>query len=306
MPSKKQLKTSQSTLKLHPAPRPIRTVGFVIKRKHPEAGKLFREISRWLAERGIHVCSDRKLKLSGAVTCSTEQIPKKADLLIVLGGDGTLVYAVGLVGDREIPILGINMGTVGFLTHVTVEETYEALERMLAGETLCSRRSMLEVSLWRGRKKLVRRRVLNDVVINKGALARIMTLRTYIDGLYLNDYRGDGLIISTPTGSTAYSLSSGGPVVHPRLPSVLLSPICPFGFGDRPIVTSDTALIQVDLINANGKVYLTMDGQVGELMKESDRLEVRKADKEVLLVESPHRNYFELLRTKLHWGSNSS
>ena len=226
-----------------------------------------------------------------------EEIPSCVDLVIVLGGDGTLLTIAHLAAQEKIPVLGVNLGSLGFLTEVPLNEAILTLEAFLAGNTkIVTQRRLLEVT-YRGETSFC----LNDVVINKGALARMIQARIWIDDKEIATTRADGLIISTPTGSTAYSLSAGGPIIQPYVPAIIISPICPHTLSFRPMVISSSSTIKIKL-TAGEEVYLTLDGQRGDQMDIDDNIEVRISSLELALVSSPKRNYFDLLQEKLSWG----
>jgi len=229
-------------------------------------------------------------------------LPSQVDLLIVLGGDGTLLSVARLVGARRVPILGVNLGALGFLTEIPLEDLYRTMEEVLSGEYQFSERMMLTAHVLRQGEGIAEYSVLNDAVINKGALARIIEMETYIDSEYVTTYRADGLIISTPTGSTAYSMAAGGPIIFPSLQALVLTPICPHTLTNRPLVIPNWVKIEVILISEREDVYLTLDGQVGIALRYRDAVEVRSAEHSIRLIRSSHRSYYEVLRTKLKWG----
>jgi len=229
-------------------------------------------------------------------------IPDNTDLVVVLGGDGTLISVARLTGEREVPILGVNLGSLGFLTEITLDELCDSVDRYLSGEYRVSERLMLHVAVVRNGRVIEEKRVLNDVVINKGALARIIDLETMINGSYLTTFKGDGMIVSTPTGSTGYSLSANGPILYPELECFVITPICPHTLTNRPIVVASDSRISVELKCINEDVFLTLDGQVGVELKCGDEIRIGKADKRTRLIISSSRDYFEILRTKLKWG----
>jgi NAD+ kinase len=231
-----------------------------------------------------------------------EDIPAHAEMIIVLGGDGTLLSVARLVGDHEVPILGVNLGGLGFLTEITLEELYRVLERVVQGDFVTDERVVLNAAVIRRGERMVEFTVLNDAVINKGALARIIDLETTINGEYLTTFKSDGLIISTPTGSTAYNLSAGGPIVYPSLHCIIITPICPHTLTNRPIMIPDDVEIRAMLKTKQQEVILTLDGQQGFTLEFEDVVEVRKAEGHILLIKSPYRHYFEVLREKLKWG----
>jgi NAD+ kinase len=223
-------------------------------------------------------------------------------MIIVLGGDGTLLSVARLVRDYEVPILGVNLGGLGFLTEITLEELYRVLERVVQGDFTTDERVVLNASVIRRGERMAEFIVLNDAVINKGALARIIDLETTINGEYLTTFKSDGLILSTPTGSTAYNLSAGGPIVYPSLHCIIITPICPHTLTNRPIVIPDDVEIRATLKTKQQEVILTLDGQLGFTLEFEDVVEVKKAEGHILLIKSPYRHYFEVLREKLKWG----
>lgn len=287
----------------------IKTVGIVVKPNHAEAWQTACELSEWLESRNVSLISKPYSEgvSSGAAQCeietlSNEKFNAEADLIVVLGGDGTLISTARLIGDAEVLVLGINYGSLGYLTVFRIEEMFPALEGILDGEYEIDRRMMLHADHWRGDELLAKGRVLNDVVINKAALARIIEIDVKLNGLFVNSFRADGLIVSSPTGSTAYNLSAGGPIVYPSMNAVVLTPICPFTLTNRPIVLPDTAEIELKLVNKDEGVVLTLDGQIGYSMEVNDRVVIRKSRTTFNLVQPPNRNYFDVLRNKLKWG----
>jgi NAD+ kinase len=223
-------------------------------------------------------------------------------MIIVLGGDGTLLSVARLVGGYEVPILGVNLGGLGFLTEIHLEELYRVLERVIQGDYKKDEREVLNVTVFRRGDQMAEFTVLNDAVINKGALARIIDLETTINGEYISTFKSDGLIISTPTGSTAYSLSAGGPIVYPSLHCIVITPICSHTLTNRPIVIPDDVAIRIVLKTEDQEVILTLDGQLGFPLEFGDVVEVKKAQYRIFLIQSPYRHYFGLLREKLKWG----
>lgn len=281
----------------------MRTVGVVVKRGRDQAVALARELAAWLHDRGVQVQVEREMPdASPARPASKEAMIAACDLIVVLGGDGTLLSVARLMQDRAVPILGVNLGGLGFLTAVTVDELMPMIERILAGNFAIDERLMLDVSLHRGDGKLAERLVLNEAVINKGVLSRIIDLETTVDGQYLCVYKADGLIVTSPTGSTAYSLSAGGPIVHPSVGVMVLSPICPHTLTYRPLVLPDSAVVRVTVRSPDEDVVLTLDGQEGIPLHTGDVVEVRKGRSRVPLVRSSTRGYFDVLRSKLRWG----
>lgn len=282
----------------------MKKVGIIAKKNKKEAFQIVAEIAPWLSARGIVPLLDRETAQMAGLNSvmRPEEIPAQADGMIVLGGDGTLLYAARLMGDREIPILGVNLGSLGFLTDVAVPELKDTLARFISGQVTIGQRMMLDAVVEDDSGKTETFSVLNDVVVNKGNLARTIRLEASIDGAFLTVFNGDGLIIATPTGSTAYSLSAGGPIVHPTLSAVIITPICPHLLTNRPIVVPESSVVDVRLVSGDGNVSVTLDGQVGVDFSQHHRLTVRKSAHKILLVEPPDRDHFEILRTKLNWG----
>lgn len=282
----------------------MKHIGIYAKRNHPHAVDLAGEITAWLEARGMEVFPETDLanNLKGVRGYPAKSIPAMVDLIIVLGGDGTLISVARQVGSLNTPILGVNLGSLGFLTEVTLNELYPVLEQVVRGEFTTTSRMMLEAIVRRGKEEISRYQVLNDVVINKGALARIIDMEAWVDENYLTTFKADGLIIATPTGSTAYNLAAGGPIVHPGLHCLVISPICPHTLTNRPIIVSDQAVIRVEVKFQDEDVVFTADGQVGMPLHGGDVVEVRMSGNSTQLVRSPFKDYFQVLRTKLRWG----
>jgi NAD+ kinase len=282
----------------------MKKIAIFAKVHDPRCQGVADELIPWLEAKGctplVEAHLARHLEGSGGV--EREEIPDQADLVVVLGGDGTLISVARLVGDREVPILGVNLGSLGFLTEISLDELYPALESCLKGDYAVSERMMVRAELFRSGERVAEYRVLNDVVINKGALARIIDLETLVDDRYLTTFKADGLIISTPTGSTGYSLSANGPIIHPELDCLVITPICPHTLTNRPIVVSSDAAITLNVKSLNEDVFLTLDGQVGLELRCGDQLRIRRAEHRTRLVQSRTRDYFEVLRAKLKWG----
>ena len=286
------------------AHREIKCVGVVVKPNHKEAWETACKLSDWLAERGIALIGKphAETEICDIQIAGVEEFKNDVDLIVVLGGDGTMISTARLTGNREVLVLGINYGSLGYLTEFRIEEMFPALEAILEGNYEIDRRVMLDVEHSRGEEKLASGRVLNDVVINKAVLARIIEIEVNLDNLFVNSFRADGLIISTPTGSTAYSLSAGGPIIYPSMNAMVLTPICPFTLTNRPIVVPDTAKISLRLKNESDGVVLTLDGQIGYAVQTGDCISIRKSATTFNLVQPPNRNYFDVLRNKLKWG----
>ena len=262
---------------------------------------------KWLAERGVGVRCDVETAAflgSSAGTksgLSREAVPEGAQLLIVLGGDGTLLSAARALKGRDIPLFAVNLGNLGFLTAITVDELYPQLERVLAGDYDVSRRRMLHAELWRGGQCACTYEALNDITLAKADIARIIDLAVQVDDHLMCLYRADGLIISTPTGSTAYSLSAGGPIMVPGVAALCITPICPHTLTNRPMIVPDEAVIQIR-ISSDKTTYLTVDGQVGEELQKGDRVACRRSEQTVQLIRAGGVGFFDVLREKLQWG----
>ena len=266
---------------------------------------MVRPLLDWLAKRGIRAIYDTETAESlrdEAGGKARDVLARECDLILVLGGDGTLLAAAREAAPVGIPVLPINLGSLGFLTSFTLAELYPALEETIAGHLEASERVMLTASLVRDGKVIDSRRVLNEAVITKGALARMIELELYIDGDFVCRYRADGLIVATPTGSTAYSLSAGGPIVHPAVESMILTPICPHTLTDRPLVVPDSRNVEMRMRGAAESVYLTLDGQKGLLMESEDRVLIARAAQRLKLIQPHRKSYYEILRSKLKWG----
>ena len=279
--------------------REIRAVSIVVKPGHEEALATAAELSEWLTAQGIRLTH---VPVAAGDHPSADSGFFEADLFVVLGGDGTMISTARLTGDADALVLGVNYGSLGYLTDFRIEEMFPALEAIIAGEYEIDRRVMLDAELWRSDEMVAKGRVLNDVVINKAALARIIEITVNLNGLLVNTFRADGMIVSTPTGSTAYNLSAGGPIVYPSMNAILLTPICPFTLTNRPIVVPDAVEIELVLDNENEGVVLSLDGQIGHQMEVGDRVRILKSRTTLNLVHPANRNYFDVLRNKLKWG----
>lgn len=298
----------------------IKVVGILSKPHREAAGKVAAELRAWLEARGIRVVLEHETAqcagLAGGVVLT--EWAANLDLAIVLGGDGTLLNAARMLGAKQVPILGVNLGSLGFLTSVTLEEMYPQLEMILAGRDQTNTRMLLEASIICGERHDGRTNesgvetgfeshvAMNDAVVNQAALARLMDFDVHVDSSHIGRYRADGLIVATPTGSTAYSLAAGGPIVHPALDAFVITPICPHMLTNRPIVIPDTATVEIqfprEADTAERALQLTLDGQLGFALQPGDRVTIRKSASRVILVSPRERTYYEMLRDKLRWG----
>ena len=286
-------------------PLPFRAIGIFSRPRRADITDIVRPLLEWLAKRGIRAVYDTETAASLRDESGgrpREVLAQESDLLLVLGGDGTLLAAAREAAPRGIPVLPINLGSLGFLTSFTLGELYSALEGTLAGQLAASERVMLNASLMREGETIESQLVLNEAVITKGALARMIEIELSIDEDFVCRYRADGLIVATPTGSTAYSLSAGGPIVHPAVESIILTPICPHTLSDRPLVVGDTCNVEMRLRGAAESVYLTLDGQKGVLMQSEDRVAIVRAKQRLKLIQPHRKSYYEILRSKLKWG----
>ncbi len=282
--------------------RAVKTVGLVPRLAREEAAELAREMVRWLAARGHTAYVEEEAGVKGAPSMPGCDLATRADLLVVLGGDGTLIHAAGLCNQREVPILGVNLGTLGFLTEVPRERAFALLEKALAGELPVSRRLMLSVEVRRGGELLLSGAVLNDAVVSKNALSRLAALEVWVDGRPATTYEADGLIVATPTGSTAYSLSAAGPIVLPTLDAILLTPICPHALTQRPVMLPPSSQVRVRLATP-GEMFVTLDGARGRELSPADEVRMQQAPHRTLLLRNPEVDHFTILREKLGWGA---
>jgi NAD+ kinase len=282
----------------------IKTVHVVCKRAKEDAIRIAGELCKTFENiLDIRVEEETARKLGYDKTFEMEHVGEDADLIIVLGGDGTLLNVSRHGKRKEVPILGVNLGGLGFLTETSVEELPATLEKVLKGDFVISKRIMLDVTVKREGENIFSITLLNDAVITKDALARIIDIETYVNDEYLTTYKADGLILSTPTGSTGYSLAAGGPLIYPSLPNMILTPICPHTLTNRPIILPENVEVRAQLKSKEEKVILTLDGQVGFPLQYDDEVTIKKSPHTVNLIKSSSRGYFEILRTKLKWGA---
>jgi len=286
---------------------PIKRVAIIIKKNQQKTLAEAKTLAKWLKARKVTSFfeEDVAAKLKGDVLTYNKKKFANIDLLICLGGDGTLLSTVKYVIGTKIPILGVNMGSLGFLTEISLKNMYTSLERVLKGDYTISKRATFSAAITHG-GKTKRYNVLNDVVINKRSLAKIIDLELTINDTLVTTYNSDGLIISTPTGSTGYSLSAGGPIIHPKEDCMMITPICPHTLTQRPIIVPGNSTIKVRVMSKSDDVQLTLDGQISNELEHQNEVIIKKSDKKIMLIESFEKNYFEVLRTKLHWGKRGT
>jgi NAD+ kinase len=288
----------------------IKRIGVIVKPHQPDALETLCRLTTWLSERGITLVGPAEIereRIEHETGCAIDVVQEselagQVDLMLVLGGDGTMIATARMIRDTQVPVIGVNYGGLGYLAEFPLEELFPALESILAGQYKVQQRLMLTVELWRGEELVTRNRVLNDVVVNKSALARIIEIEAHLNEQFVNLFRADGLIVATPTGSTAYNLSAGGPIIYPSMNAVVITPICPFTLSNRPLVVPDDSMIELRLMTEKEEVALTLDGQVGVPLQAGDRVVIRKSRSAFNLVQPPTRNYFDVLRNKLKWG----
>jgi NAD+ kinase len=284
----------------------VRTVGIVSRPRREDIARVVPPLLDWLRAHGAEtICDLETGECIGALagrTIDRKELPEHTDLLIVLGGDGTLLSAARLAVDRGVPILAVKLGGLGFLTTVSQDELFSILEEIFANKHRISERVMLASEVVRGGSIIRQQMALNDAVLNKEALARIMDLELRVDGEYVTTYKADGLIVATPTGSTAYSLSAGGPIVYPIVDAFVVTPICPHTLTNRPIIIPDSVTIEIGFQSGANNAYLTLDGQIGIELSEGDRVVLRRAPNRLRLVRPARKTYYEILRNKLKWG----
>jgi NAD+ kinase len=286
--------------------RMIRSAGIICKPVRDLVSSLVPPLIGWLRQRKINVFIDEETHGCcidlGEQVLARGALGAKVDLLIVFGGDGTLLSAARALGGHDVPILGVNLGGLGFLTSVTLEELYPALEQVLEEKHRTSNRMMLDAEIQRKGEPSDVQCALNDAVANKGERARMLDFDVHVDGHHVGRYRADGLIVATPTGSTAYSLAAGGPIVDPSLDAFIITPICPHMLTNRPLVIPATSQIDLDFTAAEKPLFVTLDGQISRELEPTDRVRITKSAKRVALVRPPNKSYFQILRNKLRWG----
>jgi len=283
----------------------IKKVGITSKPKKAEVREVVPSLIQWFRDRQIEVFVDKETAatLDGREKSLTRnEMPGQVDLIVVLGGDGTLLATARALNRKPVPLLAVNLGGLGFLTVITREELFATLELVLAGNLSTERRVQIEAEIVRADEVIASYLALNDAVLNKGAIARVLDFDVWVDDKFISTYKSDGLIVSTPTGSTAYSLAAGGPVITPSVAAFIVTPICAHTLTNRPIVLPDSATIEVAVKSQRESVYLTVDGQVGIALRSDDTVRIKRAASHVELIQSPHKTYFEILRQKLKWG----
>ena len=285
----------------------VKSIGLIAKPRSDRGATLVPELIAWLEARGIAIFLDEGAAgyAGQSPALTRDQVAAQSDLLVVLGGDGTLLSAAraSLVraDGHDLPLFAVNLGGLGFLTAIKIEELYPQLERALHGDFRVASRRMLHVELWRGEHRIASHEALNDVVLTKAEIARMIDLEVYVDQHFVCVYKADGLIVATPTGSTAYSLSAGGPIMFPSVAATAITPICPHTLTNRPVIVPDESEIQV-VVLYNSPTYMTIDGQVGEILESGDRIVCRRSEHCISLVRPPDMMFFDVLREKLKWG----
>lgn len=281
-----------------------KTIGLVVK-NDARALEKARKLKQWLEGKGCEVvCRSTEPPQKEMQKTNAGSAPRDLFCVVVLGGDGTFLSAVRWMGDHQVPVLGVKFGEVGFLAEAAEEGLFDVVERILEEPFATFSRMRLCVEVWRKKELVAAETILNDVVINKGALARLAHIQTHVNDRFLTDYRADGLIVASPTGSTAYSLAAGGPIMHPTVQGILVTPICPFTLTNRPLIVPDTARIKIQLAEKSEDIILTFDGQVGLPIDEEHVIEVHKDPITVKMIKLPDRDFFDVLKTKLRWSGS--
>jgi NAD+ kinase len=282
----------------------IKTVGIISKPGAPAASQLVPKVIAWLRERGVDVrCDEETVNYAGGEEAiERDLVPEGCDLVIVFGGDGTLLSAARAIGKREIPLFPVNLGGLGFLTAITIEEVFPELDRALGGEHRVAKRKLLNTEVERAGNVVASYDALNDAVLSKSSIARMIDMQAYVDDQFVADYKADGLIICTPTGSTAYSLAAGGPIIFPSVPAICMTPICPHMLTNRPVLVPETSVIRVIPQGPDESVFLTIDGQIGVPVEHGDTIVCRSSQFSLHLIRPPRMMFFDVLRQKLKWG----
>ena len=283
----------------------IRTIGVVLKSDQPQLEALLQELAKWLQDRGVEcLLGPEASKASGLPGMPRSELAEKADLIVVLGGDGTLLAVARAIGGGAVPVLGVNLGTLGYLAEISLDELFPTLEGVLAGRLRTETRMRLDVQVERDGREIGHYLALNDAVIARTALSRMIDLQTWADDVEVTTYHGDGVIAATPTGSSAYSLSAGGPLLLPGIGAIVLTPICPHALTQRPIVLPKACRLAINVLDMRGgEAHLTVDGQVGCELQEGDRVSVCASNRPLQMLVPADRNRFEVMRNKLGWGA---
>jgi len=287
---------------------PIQTVGLFGKYQDDTVGTHLVRLARFLQARGLRTVVDADtasvLPESVGPVLPLEALGPQIDVAIVIGGDGTLLHVARNLAEHDVPVIGVNLGRLGFLTDIPLVDMERDVGRILEGEFQAERRLLLHAEVYRGGRRMLSARALNDVVLTKGELARLIEFETYIGDQFVNSARGDGIIVATPTGSTAYAMSAGGPILHPTLSALVLVPICPHTLSNRPIAISADSTIEIVLVGPTaGRAYVTFDGQLNYHLEDGDRIRLRRANHTVELLHPLARNHYDVLREKLGWGT---
>lgn len=282
----------------------INSVGVIAKPGIPNATELLNGLLGWFAERSVTVRYDEQIAayLGRTDGLSREAVSDGVELVIVLGGDGTLLSAARAIGGQDIPLLAVNLGHLGFLSSISLDELYPVLELALQREYRIGPRRMLHCEVFRDDESVAQYEALNDVVLTKASLARMIDLDCFVDRHFVASFKADGLIIATPTGSTAYSLSAGGPIIFPTVQALAITPICPHTLTNRPVIVNDASVITIQAKSEDEGIFLTVDGQVGQPLKRGDRVVCRSSEKYIKLIRPPQMLFFDVLRAKLKWG----
>ena len=283
----------------------IQTIGIALKPDQPRLGSVVRDIAKWLQDRGVELLlGPEASKASGLPGMPRSELADKVDLMVVLGGDGTLLAVARAIGERPVPVLGVNLGTLGYLAEISLDELFPTLEGVLAGRLRTETRMRLDVQVERDGREIGHYLALNDAVIARTALSRMIDLQTWADDVEVTTYHGDGVIAATPTGSSAYSLSAGGPLLLPGIGAIVLTPICPHALTQRPIVLPKACRLAINVLDMRGgEAHLTVDGQVGCELQEGDRVSVCASNRPLQMLVPADRNRFEVMRNKLGWGA---
>jgi NAD+ kinase len=281
---------------------PYAKVGVVPKTGKPGIQELVSKLSSWFRDNGSVLIAFDENEFPGVERVSVEDFVRESEMILVLGGDGTFLGAGRLALNREIPILGVNLGRLGFLTEITVDELFPVLERIKAKEFTLEKRSLLQAQAKKGNQILFEGHVINDAVISKTAIARLLEIETRVNQNFLALFKADGLIISTPTGSTAYSLAAGGPIVFPTMEAIVMTPISPHSLNQRPLVIPDHFIVSVDVQASSENVSLTLDGQMMHILGEDEHVEIARSPYHLQIIKSPFKTYFDILKSKLRWA----